>query len=486
MLEGFMTGRINGGRNRVHDLELTRKTIHRRKPMTLTPQDANVFIDRVFLSYGMDPTLWTDPSGWRHIMIGLAEGYAGIVEWQPDDPYLVVLAPLFDLPAHSNGPGEFFYVLLELNYQSTLSAHFSIHENTVYLGVNRPIRGLDEVEVEEAIRTVMALADSYDERLKEIMHLIPPWMPQLPDIRMRPQEAQMIGSLLAACDPHGQQIFRLMMEAWEGIGHSVLAKTTGIGLKFNSRGEAIPLAALHPGFAERRQEVILLWQGLRRKYGFPPSAVDSFQAAVFRVHDLRAIESMAHIEVTKAFDQESGRALLKAMQDFVCTLAGLEAESHIAGTNQGLPQKELQADEKALARIREILQAGEAHSTTLCAIDPEVGECKWGSGMSSKRPHLSEASDARAPAWKIREAHSSFQSCGPIGVRGKQRAQHRTRLESGMWRICIPCLCCRRGRTLSAGHLDPPGLHSGEPGYPNHFGRILPREACSYPPSGDA
>jgi len=245
-------------------------------------------------------------------MIGSAEGYAGIIEWQPDDPYLVVLAPIFDLPEEKEQLGDFYYMLLELNYHSTLSSHFSIHENTVYLGVTRPIRGLDEIEVEESIRTVMSLADSYDDRLKEILHLVPPSMPQLPDIRMRPQEAQLIGSLLAACDIHGQKIFCLMMESWEGMGHSVVAKTTGIGLKIAFRGEAIPLVALHPGFAERRQEVILLWEGLRRKYHLPSKVIEEFQIAVQRISDIRTTESTEHIEVTEVFDQESARAILPA------------------------------------------------------------------------------------------------------------------------------------------------------------------------------
>lgn len=57
-----MTGRIDGGRNRIHDLEMARTTSQRRKSMEMTAQDASIFIDRIFLNHGMDPTLWTDPS----------------------------------------------------------------------------------------------------------------------------------------------------------------------------------------------------------------------------------------------------------------------------------------------------------------------------------------------------------------------------------------------------------------------------------------
>ena len=69
-------------------------------------------------------------------MIGSAEGFAGIVEWQPDDYYLVVLAPILDIPEEMKHQPEFYRMLLELNYHGTLSTHFSIYEDTLILALH--------------------------------------------------------------------------------------------------------------------------------------------------------------------------------------------------------------------------------------------------------------------------------------------------------------------------------------------------------------
>jgi hypothetical protein len=265
----------------------------------------------------MDPTLWTDFSGWRHIMIGSAEGFAGIVEWQPDDHYLVVLAPILDLPEEQDQLHHLYRVILELNYHGTLSAHFSIFDNTLYLGITRPIRGLDEEEVDEAIRTVMVLADSYDDRLKELVNLIPPSLPDLPDISLRRKDAQIIGLTLAACDPHGQSIFRHLMEKWEGLGYIVEAGTTGVALSFMLVDQPYALAALHPGFAERRQEVILSWGGLQKRPEFPNAAIERFQTEVLDLIDVKTTANTGHIEVTETFDENKAATLIEVMDRFV-------------------------------------------------------------------------------------------------------------------------------------------------------------------------
>jgi hypothetical protein len=131
-----MSGRVNGGQTRMLDLDAARRTIRHSNVPALTPDDASILIDQVLFRYGIDPTLWTDLSGWRHLMIGSAEGFAGIVEWQPDDYYLVVLAPILDIPEEMKHQPEFYRMLLELNYHGTLSTHFSIYEDTLILALH--------------------------------------------------------------------------------------------------------------------------------------------------------------------------------------------------------------------------------------------------------------------------------------------------------------------------------------------------------------
>jgi hypothetical protein len=352
-----MSGRVNGGRARMLDLEAARRSSRQPGASTLTPDEASILIDQVLFRYGMDPTLWTDLSGWRHLMIGSAEGFAGVVEWQPDEYYLVVLAPILDIPEETRQQPEFYQMLLELNYHGTLSAHFSIYEDTLYLGITRPIRGLDEDEVDEAIRTVMILADTYDDRLKEVIHLLPSPMPQLPDIRMRLHDAQIIGSILGACDPHGQDIFRFLMEKWEALGYRVEASTTGIALSFLLDDQSYALAALHPGFADRKQEIILGWEGLRKKLVFSDESIVKFQSDVGSLSELKTTANTAHIEITEKFTYDKAEALLTFMDQFARAGTLHAKESDWIAWDSRLPKLRFEGDPLVKVNIRETLQA---------------------------------------------------------------------------------------------------------------------------------
>ena len=363
-----MTGRVNGGRTRMLDLEAARRTSRRLKAPTLTPDEASILIDQVLLRYGVDPTLWTDLSGWRHLMIGSAEGFAGVVEWQDDDYYLVVLAPILDIPEETKHQPEFYQMLLDLNYHGTLSAHFSVSEDTLYLGITRPIRGLDEEEVDEAIRTVMILADSYDDRLKEVIHMLPPPMPKLPDIRMRPRDAQIIGAILGACDAHGQEIFQFLMENWEASGYIIEASTTGIALSFHLDDHPYALAALHPGFADRKQEIILGWEGLRKKVVFSEAAILKFQTEVGELVQVKTTANTAHIEITKDFNQQKAEALISFMDRFAqAGILNIKKMDWIEWDSR-LPKLKFEGDPLVKLNIRETLQTIEPRIQEIFAL----------------------------------------------------------------------------------------------------------------------
>jgi hypothetical protein len=310
----------------------------------------------------MDPTLWTDFSGWRHIMIGSAEGFAGVVEWQENDHYLVVLAPILDIPEGTDQLLTFYRMLLELNYHGTLSAHFSIHEDTLYLGITRPIRGLDEEEVDEAIRTVMILADSYDDRLQELIHLIPPSLPKLPDISMRPKDAQIIGLTLSACDVHGQTIFRFLMEQWVARGFMVEAGTTGIALSILLGDQPYALAALHPGFADRKQEIILSWEGLHRRTEFSEESIRQFQEDTLKIGDIKTTANTGHLEVTEQFSEESANLLLEIMAKFAKTAKDELTKGEVGITDVELSDLSMDLEPSTLRFIEDTLELCESHS----------------------------------------------------------------------------------------------------------------------------
>jgi hypothetical protein len=107
------------------------------------------------------------------------------------------------------------------------------------------------------------------------------------------------------------------MEKWEALGNIVEAGTTGVALSFMLEDQPYALAALHPGFAERRQEIILSWGGLQKRPEFPNAAIQGFQAEILDLIDVKTTANTGHIEVTETFDEDTAATLIEAMDRFV-------------------------------------------------------------------------------------------------------------------------------------------------------------------------
>jgi hypothetical protein len=302
---------------RLAELEEVQPAALDSKSTEVTPDEARALIDNVLQSYGLDPEEATDAFGWRYLSLGSAQGSVGVIEWQPEEYHLVVRAAVVRLPPMDEPLCDFYRWLLELNHDGTLSARFSVHEDVVGVSVSRPIRGLDEVEVQDAIRTVMVVADSYDDWLQETLDRVQATAPlpvtELPKIRMRPKDTETVSVVLGFCDPHGRDLFRYMMERWQRLGHVVAPGTSGIGLAIAVGDRQHRLAAMRPGVGERSQLLILGWEGLRELGAWAPLVIDGYQTAVEGIAPLQITESTAHIEVTEAFDRAKAQALLGAM-----------------------------------------------------------------------------------------------------------------------------------------------------------------------------
>jgi hypothetical protein len=161
-----MVGRVNGKADRLGDLQGDRGGRGRPRQSAVTTAQALAMIDRAIATYGVDPATITDPQGWRRLEQGSAVCLAGVVEWPTKEPYLVVFSPVLELPTKTTQLGAFYRLLLELNHEATLSAHFSVHGDTLFLAVTRPLRALDEEEVREALLSVLTLADLHDDPLQ--------------------------------------------------------------------------------------------------------------------------------------------------------------------------------------------------------------------------------------------------------------------------------------------------------------------------------
>lgn len=81
-----------------------------------------------------------------------------------DDDFLTIWSPVLPLPV-ANG-AELFRKLLELNWLTTLEAHFAIAEDHVNVVATRTLAGITAGEIARSITIVATLADDYDDTLK--------------------------------------------------------------------------------------------------------------------------------------------------------------------------------------------------------------------------------------------------------------------------------------------------------------------------------
>jgi hypothetical protein len=78
--------------------------------------------------------------------------------------YLRVISPVITLPEATQREA-LFTRLLELNGSGLANCAFGLIGDRVVVVSERPAEGLDEVEVEQTIRHLGAVADTYDDRL---------------------------------------------------------------------------------------------------------------------------------------------------------------------------------------------------------------------------------------------------------------------------------------------------------------------------------
>jgi hypothetical protein len=105
-----------------------------------------------------DVASWTLKRGSAHILVSLTrrEPNRGV--------FLRVVSPVMTLPDASKR--ETLYVkLLELNANGLGNCAFGVIGERIVALSERPAEGLDEGEVEQIVRQVSAVADTYDDRL---------------------------------------------------------------------------------------------------------------------------------------------------------------------------------------------------------------------------------------------------------------------------------------------------------------------------------
>jgi hypothetical protein len=135
---------------------------------------ARGLIEQVVASLGVDPKValakedadsatWTLQRGSASIVITLASRPAGPAG--AHRTYIRVVSPVLTLASPSDNEALFRH-LLELNAAGLANAAFGLIENRVVAVSERPTDDLQVAEVDQMIRHLAAVADTYDDRLK--------------------------------------------------------------------------------------------------------------------------------------------------------------------------------------------------------------------------------------------------------------------------------------------------------------------------------
>jgi hypothetical protein len=83
------------------------------------------------------------------------------------ETFLRVASPVVTLPADTGKHGALFRRLLEINAAGLANAAFGLVGERVVAVSERPAEGLDAEEVEQMVRHLAAVADTFDDRLEK-------------------------------------------------------------------------------------------------------------------------------------------------------------------------------------------------------------------------------------------------------------------------------------------------------------------------------
>jgi hypothetical protein len=137
-------------------------------------EKAKKLVEETIRKIGLDPaTCKASAAGESQAAWTLKRGSASvlvIVTKHADEggtAYLRVASPVVNLPADANSHPALFRKLLELNAAGLANAAFGLIGDKVVVVSERPTVGLDAVEVEQTVRHLAAVADTFDDRLEK-------------------------------------------------------------------------------------------------------------------------------------------------------------------------------------------------------------------------------------------------------------------------------------------------------------------------------
>ena len=140
------------------------------EPVEKDFENARTLVEATIRKIGLDPATTRAPASADSVAAWtLKRGSASVLVTvtQHDDgaTYLRVASPVVTLPADPGRHGAIMRKVLELNASGLVNAAFGLIGDRVVAVSERPAAGLDAGEVEQIVKHLSAVADTFDDRL---------------------------------------------------------------------------------------------------------------------------------------------------------------------------------------------------------------------------------------------------------------------------------------------------------------------------------
>jgi Putative bacterial sensory transduction regulator len=134
-------------------------------------ENAKKLVEETIAKLGLDPATTRGPSSDAQAAWTLKRGSASVLVTvtihEKDETFLRVASPVVTLPADKAQHGALFRRLLEINAGGLANAAFGLVGDRVVAVSERPTDGLGAEEVEQTVRHLAAVADTFDDRLEK-------------------------------------------------------------------------------------------------------------------------------------------------------------------------------------------------------------------------------------------------------------------------------------------------------------------------------
>jgi hypothetical protein len=134
-------------------------------------ENAKKLVEETIAKLGLDPAATRGASSDSQAAWTLKRGSASVLVTvtihEKDETFLRVASPVVTLPADKTQHGALFRRLLEINAGGLANAAFGLVGDRVVAVSERPADGLGAEEVEQTVRHLAAVADTFDDRLEK-------------------------------------------------------------------------------------------------------------------------------------------------------------------------------------------------------------------------------------------------------------------------------------------------------------------------------